>query len=31
MKSGVDNVLSIPTSLKGKFFKQWFKFLLPYL
>ena len=30
MKSGVDNVLSIPTSLKGKFFKHWFKFLLPY-
>ena len=30
MKSGVDNVLSIPTSLKGKFFKYWFKFLLPY-
>lgn len=30
MKGGVDNVLSISTSLKGKFFKQWFKFLLPY-
>jgi hypothetical protein len=30
MKSGVDNVLSVPTSLKGKFFKHWFKFLLPY-
>ena len=30
MKSGVDNVLSIPTSLKGKFFKYWFNFLLPY-
>ena len=30
MKSGVDNVLSIPTSIKGKFFKHWFKFLLPY-
>lgn len=30
MKGGVDNVLSIPTSLKGKFFKQWFTFLLPY-
>jgi hypothetical protein len=30
MKSGVDNVLSIPTSLKGKFFKHGFKFLLPY-
>lgn len=30
MKSGVDNVLSIPTSLKGKFFKYWFKFLLPF-
>ena len=30
MRSGVDNVLSIPTSLKGKFFKHWFKFLLPY-
>ena len=30
MKSGVDNVLSSPTSLKGKFFKHWFKFLLPY-
>lgn len=30
MKGEVDNVLSIPTSLKGKFFKHWFKFLLPY-
>lgn len=30
MKSGVDNVLNIPTSLKGKFFKQWLVFLLPY-
>lgn len=30
MKGGVDNVLNIPTSLKGKFFKHWFKFLLPY-
>jgi hypothetical protein len=30
MKGGVDNVLSISTSLKGKFFKQWFLFLLPY-
>ena len=30
MKGEVDNVLSIPTSLKGKFFKHWFQFLLPY-
>lgn len=30
MKGEVDSVLSIPTSLKGKFFKHWFKFLLPY-
>lgn len=30
MKSGVDNVINIPTSLKGKFFKQWFIFLLPF-
>lgn len=30
MKSEVDNVLAIPTSLKGKFFKHWFTFLLPY-
>ena len=30
MKGGVDNVLSISTSLKGKFFKYWFKFLLPF-
>ena len=30
MKSGVDNVINIPTSLKGKFFKYWFKFLLPF-
>lgn len=30
MKSGVDNVLSISTSLKGKFFKHWLLFLLPY-
>lgn len=30
MKGEVDNVLSIPTSLRGKFFKHWFKFLLPY-
>lgn len=30
MKSGVDSVLNIPTSLKGNFFKQWFVFLLPY-
>ena len=29
MRGEVDNVLSIPTSLKGKFFKHWFKFLLP--
>lgn len=30
MKGEVDNVINIPTSLKGKFFKHWFKFLLPY-
>lgn len=30
MKSGVDSVLNIPTSLRGKFFKQWLVFLLPY-
>lgn len=30
MKGDVDSVLNISTSLKDKFFKQWFKFLLPY-
>jgi hypothetical protein len=30
MKGEVDNVINIPTSLKGKFFKYWFKFLLPF-
>ena len=30
MRSEVDNVINIPTSLKGKFFKHWFKFLLPF-
>lgn len=30
MKGGVDNVVCIPTSLEGKFFKYWFKFLLPF-
>lgn len=30
MKGGVDNLLNISTSLKGKFFKQWLIFLLPY-
>ena len=30
MKGGVDNVINIPTSLKGKFFKHWLMFLLPY-
>ena len=30
MKSGVDNVINIPTSLKGKFFKHWLTFLLPF-
>lgn len=30
MKSGVDNVLNIPTTLKGEFFKHWLMFLLPY-
>ena len=30
MKGEVDNVLNIPTSLKGKFFKHWLMFLLPY-
>ena len=30
MKSGVDNVNNIPTSLKGKFFKHWLTFLLPF-
>lgn len=29
MKGGVDNVIRIPTSLNGKFFNQWFKFILP--
>ena len=30
MRSEVDKCINISTSLKGKFFKQWFKFLLPY-
>ena len=30
MRSEVDNVINIPTSLKGKFFKYWFEFLRPY-
>ena len=30
MRGEVDNVLNIPTSLKGKFFKHWLMFLLPY-
>lgn len=30
MRGEVDNVINIPTSLKGKFFKYWFKFLLPF-
>lgn len=30
MKGEVDNVINIPTSLKGNFFKHWFKFLLPF-
>jgi Trp operon repressor len=30
MKGEVDNVINIPTSLKGKFFKYWFKFLLQF-
>ena len=30
MKGEVDNVLNIPTSLRGKFFKHWLMFLLPY-
>lgn len=30
MKGGVDNVICIPTSLEGKFFKYWLKFLLPF-
>lgn len=30
MKGGVDNVINIPTSLKGTFFKYWLKFLLPF-
>ena len=30
MRSEVDKCINVSTSLKGKFFKQWFKFLLPY-
>ncbi len=30
MKNRVDNVIRIPTSLKGKFFKYWFEFLAPF-
>lgn len=28
--SKYDNVVRIPTSLKGNFYKHWFKFLLPF-
>ena len=30
MKPEVDNIINVPTSIKGNFFKHWLRFLLPY-